>query len=99
MNIDASTGLITWVPNIFQTGSSTVTVLARDQFGDTAEQRFSISVSTPFNPFTSASRRLVIVGPVRGGSVVGATSGPKPASLSNDVVGQLLASNGVDSQL
>ena len=101
MSINASTGLITWVPNIFQTGSSTVTVLARDQFGDTAQQSFNITVSgvsTPFNPFASANRRLAAVGPVRGGSVAGAASSPKPASLSNAVVGQLFATNGVDSQ-
>ena len=54
MSINASTGLVNWVPNVFQTGSSTVTVRATDQFGDTAQQTFSISVSgiaTPHNPF------------------------------------------------
>jgi hypothetical protein len=48
MSINASTGLVTWVPNVFQTGSDTVTVLATDQFGDTAEQTFSIGVSGSF---------------------------------------------------
>ena len=79
MSINASTGLVTWVPNVFQKGSKTVTVLARDQFGDTTQQTFSISVSgvsTPYNPFAPTNRRLVIVGPVRANW----TSAPRAAS-------------------
>jgi hypothetical protein len=67
MSINAATGLVTWVPNVFQTGSSTVTVLATDQFGDIGEQTFRISVSgvlTPFNPFAPTKRALVILGPL-----------------------------------
>ncbi|MGO9111032.1 MAG: putative Ig domain-containing protein [Thermoguttaceae bacterium] len=61
MSINASTGLVTWVPNVFQMGSDTVTVLATDQFGDTTEQTFRINVSSffaffgPFVPTTSVS--------------------------------------------
>ncbi len=99
MSINASTGLVTWVPNVFQKGSNTVTVLARDQFGDTMQQTFSISVSgvsTPYNPFAPTNRRLVIVGPVRAELDVGTTSGVQPASLKSNVVDQLLASSGLD---
>ncbi|MGO9114013.1 MAG: putative Ig domain-containing protein [Thermoguttaceae bacterium] len=66
MGINASTGLVTWVPNVFQTGSSAVTVLARDQYGDTAQQTFSISVSSFFtsdDPFAPMKKGLVIIGP------------------------------------
>ncbi len=84
MSINASTGLVNWVPNVFQTGSSTVTVLATDQFGDTAQQTFNISVSgvaTPYNPFAPTNRGLVIVGPIRGGSIVSATGGLAPVTV------------------
>jgi hypothetical protein len=99
MSINASTGLVTWVPTAVQAGSSTVTVLARDQYGYTTQQTFSVSVSgvsTPYNPFALRNRHPVLVGPARGGAVVGTTSGPTPASLKNSVVDQLLASSGAD---
>src|SRR5208282_1129827 len=48
MRISASTGLVTWTPTVFQTGSSTVTVLAMDQFGDVTRQTFRITVSGVF---------------------------------------------------
>ncbi len=51
MSINVSTGLVTWVPNVFRTGSDIVTVLAKDQFGDTTQQTFSISVSGVFAPY------------------------------------------------
>lgn len=48
MSINASTGLVTWSPTAFQTGTSAVTVLATDQFGNVAQQAFGISVSRSF---------------------------------------------------
>jgi hypothetical protein len=48
MSINASTGLVAWSPTAFQTGTSAVTVLATDQFGNVAQQAFSISVSRSF---------------------------------------------------
>ena len=44
MSIDASTGLVTWSPTASQTGTNFVTVLATDQFGGTAQQKFAVSV-------------------------------------------------------
>ena len=99
MSINAATGLLTWVPTPLQTGSDNVTVVARDQFGDTTQQTFSISVfgvSIPDNPLAPTNRGLIFVGPADYGSVVGTTSGVKPASLKSNVVDQLLASSGVD---
>ena len=99
MSINASTGLVTWVPNVFQTGSRTVTVLATDRFGDTTRQTFNISVSgasTPCNPFAPTNQGLVIVGPVRARLVVGATKSSKSATLEYNLVDQLLASSSVD---
>ena len=63
MSINATTGLVTWVPNVFQTGSSSVTVLATDPSGDTTRQTFSISVAGIFalyDPFAPTKRRLAI---------------------------------------
>ena len=48
MSINASTGLVTWVPTDFQTGSIAVTVLATDEAGNVGQQAFHISVSRPF---------------------------------------------------
>ena len=71
MSINAATGLVIWVPNVFQTGSSSVTVLATDPSGDTTRQTFSISVSgvfAPYDPFAPTKRGLAIdwseVGPL-----------------------------------
>ena len=61
MSINASTGLVTWVPNISQMGSSTVTVLATDQLGGTTQQTFSISVYSAIP--TWMWRRLTILDP------------------------------------
>jgi hypothetical protein len=72
MSINASTGLVTWVPNILQMGSSAVTVQARDQFGDTTQQTFSLSVYgplAPYDPFAPVKRELTIVGPVNRGLI------------------------------
>ena len=61
MSINASTGLVTWVPNFFQTGLSNVTVVAADQFGDLAQQTFSVDVSVfaPYGPFAPTKWGLV----------------------------------------
>ncbi len=72
MNINASTGLITWTPSVFQTGPNTVTVLATDQSGDAGQQTFSISVSGEIilgGPFSSPKWDHVIVGPVDDGMI------------------------------
>ena len=61
MSINASTGLVTWVPNISQMGSSTVTVLGTDQFGSTTQQTFSVSVYSAIP--TWMWRRLTMFGP------------------------------------
>jgi len=53
-------GSLTWVPTASQTGSNTVTILAKDQFGDMTTQTFSIDVSDPDNPFAKRG----FVGPV-----------------------------------
>jgi hypothetical protein len=95
MCINALTGLVTWVPFFYQLGPSSVTVLATDQFGDTSQQTFSISVSaaiTPLDPFASSNRPFLIAGPIRGGSVASATSGPALASLTNNAVDQFFGS-------
>jgi hypothetical protein len=63
MNINASTGLVTWTPSWHQSGSSIVTVLATDRFGDTTQQTFSISVCHVFSfsdPFGPKKHGLVI---------------------------------------
>ena len=69
MTINAATGLVTWLPNVFQTGSNAVTVLATDQFGGRAHQTFSINVPGGFifpDPFGPTKWSLVTVGPVYG---------------------------------
>jgi serpin B len=45
MSINASTGLVSWTPTASQTGSSSVTVVARDQSGHSAQQKFSIGIA------------------------------------------------------
>jgi hypothetical protein len=47
-SINATTGLVTWTPNVFQAGSNTVTVLATDQLGNAGQQTFSVGVSGNF---------------------------------------------------
>ena len=102
MSVNATTGLVSWVPTTLQTGSDSVTVLARDQLGNLTQQTFSISVSgiaIPYNPFAPTTRGLIIVGPVLPASVVGTKSGPTLLSLNNSAVNQLLASSNANGWL
>ncbi len=49
-----------------------MTVQARDQFGDTTQQTFSLSVYgplAPYDPFAPVKRELTIVGPVNRGLI------------------------------
>ncbi len=86
MSINASTGLVIWSPTAFQTGSSAVTVLATDQFGDTMRQAFSIRVSGDSvlsNPFASVSQNLPTLDSLR------------HAGLKSNAVDQFFASSGL----
>lgn len=79
MSVNASTGLVTWSPTVLQTGSTAVTVLATDQFGNTVRQAFSISVSGAFsrsNPFGPAKQNSLTI------------DGLWPASLKSNALDQ-----------
>ena len=73
MSINATTGLVTWSPAIFQMGAHTVTVLATDQFGNTSRQVFTVGVSGASarkNPFVPGTLKLLTpVGPQLGNAV------------------------------
>jgi hypothetical protein len=62
MYIDATTGLVTWLPTLFQVGSNAVTIVATDPSGHVSQQSFRISVTCSFS--------IVPLGPLPAGPKV-----------------------------
>ncbi len=65
MQIDATTGLITWTPTVAQTGSHLVQVLARDSAGGQSTQRFAVLARVNQAPvIVSEARTSVSLGEI-----------------------------------
>lgn len=78
MNIDASSGTISWLPAPSQVGANAVTARASNALGKFATQSFSVAVSLPVNHVPTANNDAYAM--IKGGTL----SVPAPGVLAND---------------
>jgi hypothetical protein len=69
MTINAATGIVSWLPNVFQAGAFSVTIAASDQYGNVNQQLFFVQVAAAKYYFPSVPYGPVQPGNQAGGSV------------------------------
>lgn len=86
MTIDATTGLINWIPAADQTGNRNVTVQVTDAMGHTTNQVYTIVVADGKPSFTSTPVRTATIGDLYAYDVNATAAVPSGAPLRYDLM-------------